>query len=231
MHALLAPAELAIFEFGRGFGMDVHSAAEIARTLEDLNAARGNALIAGGIAVIHHGYRRYTHDVDILYANTDEFSLLKRLQKNFKLVLKAKNGWHHLEHRKTRVRLELIPEGGLTNYGFIPGPAAVGGEQGCISLRGLVWLKLVSGRIKDIADLVELAKIHGRKFSSVREQLPSELQPRFTEIEAQAEKEMASDPNHSSSEDADRAKERPAEYGKRPRAKRTQIQGTKSSKA
>src|SRR5262245_20207302 len=97
--------------------------------LEDLRKVQGEALIVGGIAVIHYGYARSTTDVDLLYAHVDG-KILERLKPFFKIVLKAKNGWHHLAHRKTGVRLELIPEAGLTTYGFIPGPKSVGGKDG-----------------------------------------------------------------------------------------------------
>lgn len=174
--------------------MQTPGAADIVRTLDDLRKAQGPALVIGGLAVIHHGYRRLTEDVDILYAHEDG-GVLKRLRPAFKVVLKAKNGWHQLEHRETGVRLELIPEGGVTTYGFIPGPDAVGGEEGFVSLFGLVWLKLVSGRAKDDADVVELAKSRMKELAALRGRLPGELHGRFDDIVARAKREMENDPH------------------------------------
>lgn len=202
--------------------MDTHSSEAIAKTLEDLRNAQGSALIVGGMAVIHYGYRRYTHDADILYANADEFDLLRRLKKNFKTVLKAQSGWHHLEHRKTKVRLELIPEGGLGTYGFIPGPKTVGGDAGFISLLGLVWMKLVAGRGKDDADLLELAKSRWNEMNSVIERLPPELGERYTELLAKAKRELQHDPGRLPDDlpDAsDRAEETAPAYGRKKRAR------------
>ncbi len=164
--------------------------------------------------MIHYGYRRYTNDIDILYPNYDEADILRRLKKDFKIVLKAKNGWHHFEHRKTKVRLELIPEGGLTTYGFIPAPQTVGGDKGFISLFGLAWMKLVSGRMKDEADLVEIAKsgqLNAMKKFTAR--LPEELQARYKDLLARAERELHTDMGRI--ENAERAEEPSAHYGKR----------------
>jgi len=212
-YAVLTREELSIYDFGRGMGMDTHSSEAIAHTLADMQKAQGDALIAGGVAVIHYGYKRYTHVIDILYPNHDEADILRRLKKDFKIVLKAENGWHHFEHRKTKVRLELIPEGGLTQYGFIPGPKIVGGENGFVSLFGLVWMKLVSGREKNDADLMEVAKTG--QLSSMRklcEKLPAELRERYTAILDRAERELRTDKGRI--ENADRAEEPKSRYGK-----------------
>jgi len=198
MKQLLSDADLSIFNFAAGIskfmGIKMHSAEEIDQTVRDLRAVQGSGLLIGGIAVIHHGYRRYTDDVDMLYANHDT-EIVKRLKTNFKAVLKAKSGWHHFEHRKTHVRLELIPEGGLGTYGFIPGPKTVGGEDGFISLHGLIWLKLVAGRMQDEADIAEIAKNNLKAVAAVRAKLPPEHHERFDALIARAKKEIETDPN------------------------------------
>src|SRR5262249_20745987 len=128
MPNVLTRSQRLTFDFARGAGaVNTPDGERIEATLQDLRTVQGPALIIGGLAVIHYGYERSTQDVDILYSQSDG-GILKRLRPHFKIVLKAKNGWHHLEHKTTGVRLELIPEGGLTTYGFIPGPATVGGD-------------------------------------------------------------------------------------------------------
>jgi len=198
--------------------MNVPGSEALVKAMEDFRKVQGSALIAGGMAVVYHGYERSTKDVDALYATVDEAQIVKRMKPDFKIVLKAKNGWHHFTHRKTGVRLELIPEGGLTTYGFIPGPKTVGGEDGFISLHGLIWLKLVSGRAQDIADLITLAKLKLNEFIAQREKLPPELHVRFDELITQARKEIANDPNRGGNE-PDRAREQPARYSSRKRQK------------
>lgn len=193
MQAILSPRERHIFDFVQGIAVNTPNADAIEQTLQDLRPAQGTALLIGGLAVIHYGYERSTADIDILYAQADS-AILKRLRSRFKTVLKSKSGWHHLQHRKTGVRLELIPEGGLTTYGFIPGPAVVGGSDGYISYFGLVWLKLVSGRLKDLADLSELAKRNMKHAEAVRKKLHPDLQKQYRAVLAQARKEIENDP-------------------------------------
>ncbi|HEY3320708.1 MAG TPA: hypothetical protein VGP72_09615 [Planctomycetota bacterium] len=220
---ILKPSHLSVFNFARAFGlMKTPTPEELLKTVEDLQKVQGDALIIGGLAVGHHGYERATHDVDILYPNNAEFPLLRALKKDFKIVLKASNGWHHLEHRRTKVRLELIPEGGLTTYGFIPGPHVVGGEKGIISLVGLAWLKLVSGRGKDLVDLVELAKVKPQKMAAVTEKLPPELREKYESLLVQARTEVKNDPGRieNAQRAPDNAEESPATYGARKRSAR-----------
>ena len=195
MPTVLTESQLAVFEFARGAGaVETPSAKDLEEALEDFRKVQGSALLIGGIAVVYYGYERSTTDVDALYADGDS-GILKRLDPYFEVVLKSESGWHHLAHRKTKVRLELVPAGALGTYGFIPGPKVVGGAQGLITLTGLIWLKLISGRGKDDADFMELAKARIGEFAAAREKLPTELHARFDELLARARREMEYDPH------------------------------------
>ncbi|MGD0089978.1 MAG: hypothetical protein ABSE73_08665 [Planctomycetota bacterium] len=205
--------------------MNTPSSEDLKQTLEDFGKVQGSALVVGGMAVIHYGYERSTKDIDALYAYADS-DILERLKPNFKLTRKSPIGWHHLEHRKTGVRLELIPEGVLGTYGFIPGPKAVGGENGFISLYGLVWLKLISWRLNDRADLDILAKARTSEFAALREKLHPEMLERFDEIIAGAKRDMEFDPHGAIDTlrkgiGSERVEEAPAPYAKKKRAART----------
>ncbi|HYG75632.1 MAG TPA: hypothetical protein VEK08_11565 [Planctomycetota bacterium] len=211
----LTSKQLATFDFTRVFGGTMTPSSEqLQQTLADLRPVLGPALVAGGMAVIHYGYERNTQDIDILYPNCDEADILRRLSTNFEIVHKPESGWHHLNHKKTNVRLELIPEGGLTQYGFIPGPKVVGGEDGFVSLLGLVWMKLVSGRMKDDADIVEIAKAgQMRAMRKLTKKLPPELRDRYTQLLDRAKREMDNNPHDP--KQSGRVQEPAAAYGKR----------------
>lgn len=185
------------------------------RALEDLRGVLGDALIIGGIAVIHYGYERTTKYIDILYANWDN-AILKRLAVHFKHTLKAESGWHHFEHKKNKVRVELVPEGGLTRCGFIPGPKAVGaGKSGVISLFGLTWLKLVSDRPNDIGDLYKLALLHLDKMQDFSARLPAELRVSLQNVLERARADLHTGDPHQRPETVGEA---PAAYArKKPR--------------
>ncbi len=191
---VLTDLQLATFTFGRAFSFNIPESSSIGAALKDLTEVVGDGLIVGGIAVIHHGYERTTTGIDVLYAYRDA-SILTRLSPHFNVIKKPASGWHHLEHKRTGVRLELIPEGGLTTYGFIPGPYIVGGQGGVVSLLGLVWLKLVSGRSQDDADIVSLAKIRLEEMKGLAGQLPAELHDRYLSHLQRAEQELSSDPS------------------------------------
>src|SRR5439155_1887753 len=112
MAGILNRSYLRTFAFAKAWGFVKTPAPEaLLATVTDLKKVLGDALIIGGLAVGHHGHERVTEDVDILYPNYAEHDLLRVLSKSFKIVIKAKSGWHQLEHRKTKVRLELVPEG------------------------------------------------------------------------------------------------------------------------
>jgi hypothetical protein len=216
-NAMLTRYELSIFEFARGCGLDTPSAKDIDETLADLAKVQGTALLIGGLAVIHYGYKRLTEDVDILCAHADG-TIAKRLAKDFKKITKSKTGWQHFIHRRTGVRLELIPEGGLTTYGFIPGPKTSGGENGFFSLKGLLWLKIVSGRAKDLVDIIEIAKVRPDDVRNAAAELPSEYHEKMAELMAQAKREFDNDPHRLRPEDIDHTEESAPAYGKKPAA-------------
>ena len=145
-------------------------------------------------------------------------------------MVKAAHGWHHLEHRQTGIRLELVPEGGRTTHGFIPGPQTVGGEDGFISLAGLVWLKAASGRAQDDADVIALLKLHGAEAPVLRAKLPAELQGRFDGLLARARQELERDPGRRparSPRKAPRAKTRRAAKASGPSRRKKAKKGTR----
>lgn len=185
---------LRLFHLAKAFNfVNTPGADAIERTVRDLQTVQGSALLIGGLAVAHHGFERTTEDVDILYETRDS-NIVKRLRKFFTLVRKASNGWIELRHNRTNVRLELVPEGGLGQYGFIPFCSTVGQDHGFISLLGLIWLKLVAGRPKDDIDLIELLKINLSDSAKIRAQLPSELHARFDEFIGKVHATLDNDP-------------------------------------
>jgi hypothetical protein len=218
LNAALSETQLSIFEFARGCGLNTPSAVDIATTLNDLKKVQGSALLIGGLAVIHYGYKRFTEDVDILYAHADG-TIAQRLKKDFKKITKAKTGWLHFVHRRTGVRLELIPEGGLTTYGFIPGPKLVGADGDFISLKGLLWLKIVSGRGKDIVDIIEITKQRPDEVRVAAAELPAQYHERMSKLMAQAKREYDADPHRLRPEDIDRSEEPAPVYGRKKNAR------------
>lgn len=210
----LKQSYLSVFDFGRAMGAStMPNGADVLNALCDLSLAQRKEIVVGGIAVGYYGYERATTNIDLLYDPVDEPELFMRLDSTFQKILKSPNGWHHFVHRTTKLPLKLVPAGHSATYGPIPQLSELNCNKGIASLFGLVWLKLVSGRMKDDADLMEVAK--SGQLSTMRKltaKLPPELQNRFSALLDRAELELRTDKGRI--ENADRAEEPSAKYGK-----------------
>ena len=140
---------------------------KVTRRLNDLNISYA---VVGGMALFHHGLRRFTEDVDILVTR----EALKIIHDNLAGLgylpphPKSKN----LRDTELGVRIEFLTTGDYPGDGkekpvAFPDPAPVSFESDgvrYIKLPNLVELKLASGmtnagRLKDLADVQELIKV------------------------------------------------------------------------
>lgn len=177
------------------------------KTIKDLErlllAAEALSVVAGGWAVWRHGYAgRVTEDVDIVVAQKD----INRLQDlassfGFDFFVAPPGRWPKMLHRTTGIDVDLLPEHGIPGTQSQPAPVAIGnpnryeadsGSLAFIPLSGLIELKLGAGRAKDIADVVELIKVHPADLESVLLHLAT-IHPgyveRFSELIRQANEE------------------------------------------
>ena len=148
--------------------------------------------VLGGMALVAHGYRRTTEDVDILVTQDGlERAHEKLVGLGYLPVFeKSKN----LRDTRTGVRIELIAAGGYPGDGkpkpvAFPHPDNVAVEiDGVryVNLPTLVELKLASGmtspgRLRDLADVQEM--IRTLKLSEdFAEQLDPYVQGKFREL-------------------------------------------------
>jgi hypothetical protein len=125
--------------------------------------------VVGGMALFHHGVRRFTEDVDLLVTRDG----LKETHRQLEGLgyLPAFSGSKNLRDTENGVKIEFLVTGDYPGDGkpkpvAFPDPADVAVEAGGIrflKLPSLVELKLASGmtssdRVKDLADVVELIK-------------------------------------------------------------------------
>lgn len=125
--------------------------------------------IAGGMALFHHGVRRFTEDVDILVTR----EALKAIHAALDGLgyVPPFQGSKNLRDAELGVKIEFIVTGDFPGDGkpkpvAFPDPSDVATELGgvrCIDLKTLVTLKIASGmtnpaRLKDLADVQELIK-------------------------------------------------------------------------
>jgi hypothetical protein len=147
-----------------------------------LHACNCEAVVSGGWAVWRHGYVGcVTQDVDVAIpkANVDDF-LRAADVSGFEAVSQPEGRWPKLRHRETGIEVDVLPEGGRPGTASrpapttIPHPNSMGGVRGqlkYISLPSLIELKLAAGRLRDEADVVELARENRDRWNEIRRHL------------------------------------------------------------
>src|SRR3954469_16218249 len=154
--------EGSLFFEGKG---RVHQA--LRKIVKRLDALGIPYAVVGGMALVHHGYRRFTDDVDILVTREDLDKLHREVEGLGYLPPFA--GSKHLRDTELSVKIEFLTTGEFPGDGkpkpvAFPEPGSVAEEDDgirYISLAALVSLKLASGmtnagRLKDLADVQEL---------------------------------------------------------------------------
>lgn len=166
-----------------------NSLTEIARRLAEANIPYA---ILGGMALVAHGYRRTTEDVDVLVTPEGLARIHEALvELGYRPAFeKSKN----LRDARTGVRIELLLTGEFPGNGkpkpvAFPDPSRVAVEIDGIryvNLPTLVELKLASGmtnpgRLRDLADVQELIRTLGLgdEFSTG---LHPYVRPKFQEL-------------------------------------------------
>ncbi len=153
--------------------------------------------IIGGLAAIHHGYERFTKDIDIVVGKALLDPLLRVAPRyGIKVIWQDPKGWHKLRYRG--LDIEIVPEGGAPGKNAptpIPGVQHLGVGEGAeyASLEGWMETKLASNRRLDQADVVQvLKKIDSLRARKVRNHLARVHRTylrRFDELHAAAEEE------------------------------------------
>jgi len=162
---------------------------EIARRLSESGI---NYAVAGGMALVAHGYDRTTVDVDILVTPEGLDAIHKSLSGLGYVPPFA--GSKNLRDTNTGVRIEFIVSGQFPGDGkpkpvAFPDPASVATEIDGIryvNLPTLIELKLASGmtnagRLRDLADVQELIRVLmlGKSFAA---QLNQYVRDKFCEL-------------------------------------------------
>jgi hypothetical protein len=161
----------------------------LTKRLEALGVAYG---VVGGYALIVHGVRRFTEDIDILVSGEG----LDRLHKQLIGLgyVRVAPGSRNLRDVETGVKIEFIVTGEFPGDGkpkpvAFPAPeAVVERREGIkvINLKSLIELKLASGmtakgRLQDLADVQRLIQEH-RLNAEFAEELDAYVHDKFLEL-------------------------------------------------
>jgi hypothetical protein len=164
-----------------------------------LKACDCEAVVSGGWAVWRHGYvGRITQDIDIAVPSANIQGFLQAASvSGFDVLKQPQYRWPKLVHRETGIDVDLLPEGGRPGTASRPAPTtiphpksmgAIAGSLKYISLSSLIELKLAAGRLRDEADVVELARANQDCLDEVRRHLQAvhpQYAARFEELLAQ----------------------------------------------
>jgi hypothetical protein len=157
----------------------------VVRALDQvLRACDCEAVVGGGWAVWRHGYvGRVTQDVDVVLPQRQIEDFLQAASvSGFEVLRQSEGRWPKLSHRETGIEVDILPEGGRPGTASrpapttIPHPASMGAVRGTLrysSLPSLVELKLAAGRLRDEADVVELARSNPNQIEELRRHLRS----------------------------------------------------------
>jgi hypothetical protein len=161
----------------------------LAQLCEDLDAHRIDYMVIGAVALLAHGYPRFTEDINLVLTR-EGLEAFHRELIGLGYVPAFEGARKRLRATRGGVPVEVIlageyPGDGLPKPVSFPDPAAASIEIDgvrVVTLERLVELKLASGmtapdRLKDLADVQELIKARGlgREFAErldpyVREQ-------------------------------------------------------------
>jgi hypothetical protein len=192
---------MALMDKGEPYGLKPEdSKRRLAEELSRLCHEAGVApLVIGGLAVNHHGYARFTADVDLLVSRAEVMALLR--------AFKQGQGWRrHREGFKNtilEVGVDICVEGDRTSPHSTETFPAPGDLRSVFvrplpvpQLSDLIALKVMSGRARDDADVVELLKRHRRRIGALRTAAAkrlktSEARRRLGALVARARDELA----------------------------------------
>lgn len=156
--------------------------------------------VAGGMALFHHGVRRFTEDIDLLVTRDSLRIIHEKL--NGLGYLPPFTGSKNLRDAESGVKIEFLVAGEYPGDGkpkpvSFPDPSAVSIESGGIryvSLPTLIELKIASGlssheRLKDLSDVQELIKRLSLP-ASLQEKLNPFVRDKFNELWSTAQPTM-----------------------------------------
>lgn len=178
---------MTLMERGRSYGLKPED--KKYKLVEELKRISDEAgvkpVVIGALALNHHGYLRFTADVDLLVSKEEAGKLYDRLKREL--------GWKRygegFKNTILDIGLDICVEGGRTSPRWeerFPSSADVSKVRvrplPVVSLPDLVALKVMSGRARDEGDVVELFKIHPSKIQA----LTSAAKKRMRTAEARA---------------------------------------------
>jgi hypothetical protein len=175
--------------------MSVAGLKPVDEALADVRAlfdrAGGTYKIVGGLAVIHHGYARFTEDVDVLVEPSALPSIVAEASNHGCSIVSPTR----LRHDASGVTIDLLIAGSAApRAGVYPSPAALEAsdrDPAVVGLAALIQLKLAAHRHRDLADVVELLKLlDDARYIDLESKIPAASRPELARLRDDALEEM-----------------------------------------
>ena len=152
--------------------------------------------IVGGVAVHHHGFERATEDLDVIV----EASAVARMQATLQAHGFERESSSRLRHVETGVRVDVlvsgVPLARRPEHTF-PRPQDIepSPRDGEVAGLGpLLRLKLLAGRHRDVADVVELLKmLEDAEYIHIEAAIDPELRSTLAQLRDEALEELSWD--------------------------------------
>jgi hypothetical protein len=169
--------------------------ATLRRLAHDFDEHHLNYALIGGLALVAHGYRRFTEDIDVLMT-PDTLAAFRQhfVGRGYASAPAFTGASKTFRDTQTGVRIEIITTGEYPGDGkpkavSFPNPADVRLEREglwLITLEKLIELKLASGlsaphRLKDLADVQELI-VRLKLPQELADQLDASVQPEYQRL-------------------------------------------------
>lgn len=142
----------------------------------------------GGLAVQHHGYLRYTEDVDVVVDRAHFNEIVYKLREAT-FVLQPD---YTFVNPQSGAIVDLLQEGNTlkNSRAPLPHPSLLGPKGGFASLPALIQLKLEAYRSQDRADIVNILKRNLSLSDAIADQLPDYLRSLFEDQVIEARREL-----------------------------------------
>ncbi len=147
--------------------------------------------IVGGLAAIHHGYERFTKDIDVV-VQSGHLDILTRIAPHYgiKVLWNDPDGWHKLQCEG--LPIDVVPEGRKPRKDAptaIPGPEQLGVREGAgyAEIGGWMETKLGSYRVLQVIKVTTPATL--RRIGKHLGKAHAIYLERFDELHAAAKEE------------------------------------------